>query len=158
VSGLDPIQLILSPAFWLCALLAFVTVGGLGVLITLRGRARLKAAPAPTTPAPRPPLTPADPVIPDPSATHSSETSAPDNPDEILHPDVEPPASMATPRAATPRARREQPAPSTVPDPATIPGLDRPFIHTEALDDDEEAETPTVIIERAPRPKPPEDT
>lgn len=153
MSGLEPIQLILSPAFWLCALLAFVTVGGLGVLITLRGRARLKAAPAPTAPTPRPPLTPADPVIPDPSATHSSETTEPDDPDEILHPDVEPPASVGSPRDT-----REPSVPSSVPDPSAIPGLDRPFIHTEALDDDEEAETPTVIIERAPRPKPPEDT
>ena len=153
MSGLEPINLILSPAFWLCALLSFVTVGGLGVLITLRGRARLKASPAaPTQPSPAP-LTPADPVIPDPSATYSSEYTEPDDLDDTLQPDPDPPASMGVPQDMRPR-----PATPAVPDPSSIPGLDRPFIHTEALDDDDEAETPTVIIERPPRPKPPEDT
>ncbi len=152
--------------FCLCALISLIIVGGLGYIMMKRRRNEdAAAAKAPT----KPPLTPAPAhtPIPDPSTTSSSEVEEKSDPDDMLELDTEH-GSALTPPEDLGEIARPEPVPTpvatpdplstptvmneTVPDPSVIAGLDTPIVAADTLDDDD-AETPTVIIAREPKKK-----
>jgi hypothetical protein len=114
-----------------CAFFALILIGGLGFVLMQKKK---KEGGSTDTPKLEPASTQEE--IGDPSATAPAPSTSPDvlkSPEPVRTPMVEP--------VPTPQLH------SGVPDPSAIPGLDAPIVAADTLDDDE-AETPTVIMPR----------